>query len=131
MLTNLDINSPIVQQLIKNNPVLAQQLGLVKATMPAPDAPAGAVTMQQVQDAITERLKGLAPPAAPDAAMERLSLWVAKIDGMLKRALKADDFADLTAYVKAGAPGFDTLLAGDALFPLAQLLWETIRESQK
>ena len=131
MLTNLDINSPIVQQLIKNNPVLAQQLGLVKTASPTPEAPAGAVTMAQVQDAITERLKGLAPPAAPDAAVARLMAVVGKVDAMLQRALPADAIADLRVYADAGAPGFDALLAGEALYPIAQLLWETIRESQK
>lgn len=131
MLTNLDINSPVVQQLIKNNPVLAQQLGLVNATTPAPDAPAGAVTMAQVQDAITERLKGLAPPAAPDALVARLQTVAGQVEGLLKRALPADDFAALQFYVSNGSPGFDNLMKGDALFPLAQLLWETIRESQK
>lgn len=129
MLTNLDINSPVVQQLIKNNPVLASQLGLVKTALP--EAPAGAVTMQQVQDAITERLKGLAPPAAPDALVARLQAVAGQVEGLLKRALPAEDFAALQFYVSNGSPGFDNLLKGDALFPLAQLLWETIRESQK
>ena len=127
MLTNLDINSPVVQQLIKNNPVLASQLGLA----PLPAAPASAVTMQQVQDAITERLKGLAPPAAPDALVARLQTVAGQVEGLLKRALPADDFAALQFYVSNGSPGFDNLMKGDALFPLAQLLWETIRESQK
>ena len=127
MLTNLDINSPVVQQLIKNNPVLASQLGLA----PLPAAPAGAVTMAQVQEAITERLKGLASPAAPDALVARLQAVAGQVEGLLKRALPADDFAALQFYVSNGSPGFDNLMKGDALFPLAQLLWETIRESQK
>lgn len=126
MLTGLDLNSPVVQQLIKNNPLLAQQLGIGATPAAAP----GGVTMQQVQDAITERLKAL-PAAAPAPLVARLQVVEAQVTDLLRRALSADDFASLQHYVANGAPGFDTLLKGDALFPLAQLMWETIRDSKK
>jgi hypothetical protein len=128
-MAGLDLSSPVVQHLIKSNPVLAQQLGLTTPLVPPP--PAGAVTMQQVQDAISARLGVSAAPTPADAPVARLAAWVGKIDAMLQRALPAEDFADLKVYADAGAPGFAALLEGEALYPLAQLLWETIRESQK
>lgn len=128
MLSGLDLNSPTVQQLIKNNPLLAQQLGIGAPTTPAP---AGAITMDQVQDAITERLKGFTQPAPVDALAARLRAVAAKAEGVLQRALSGAEYANFQKYVADGGPGFDELLKGEALYPLAQLLWETIKESKK
>lgn len=130
MLSGLDLNSPTVQQLIKNNPLLAQQLGI---GAPATPAPAGTITitMDQVQDAITERLKGFTLPAPVDALAARLQAVAAKAEGVLQRALSGAEYANFQKYVADGGSGFDELLKGEALYPLAQLLWETIKESKK
>lgn len=127
MLSGLDLNSPTVQQLIKNNPLLAQQLGIGAPAAPA----ASAITMDQVQDAITERLKGFTQPAPVDALAARLQAVAAKAEGVLQRALSGAEYANFQKYVADGGPGFDELLQGEALYPLAQLLWETIKESKK
>lgn len=55
---------------------------------------------------------------------------VAQFDQVFERALAPGDLAAFKEYVADGAPGFDKLLAGDALYPIAQLLWETIKESR-
>lgn len=129
MIPGIDINSPIVQQLIKNNPGLAQQFGINPGVALPP--PVGTVTMDQVQGAITERLKGFTQPAPVDALAARLQAVAAKAEGVLQRALSGAEYAAFQKYVADGGPGFDDLLQGDALYPLAQLLWETIRESKK
>lgn len=116
MLNGLDLASPIVQQLIKNNPVLAQQLGITPTLLPTPSVPAAGVTMEQVQDAITERLKGFTHPAPVDAPAGRLGAVVRKVDAMLQRALPVDAIADLRAYADAGAPARWTGGAGSDLF---------------
>lgn len=132
MIPGIDMNSPIIQQLIKSNPEMAQQLGLAPAlAAPAIAAPAGAITMSEVQDAITERLKGFTPPAPVDALAARLQVVAAKAEGVLQRALSGAEYANFQKYVADGGPGFDELLKGEALYPLAQLLWETIKESKK
>lgn len=129
MIPGIDMNSPIIQQLIKSNPEMAQQLGLNPGI--AMPAPAGAITMDQVQDAITERLKGFTQPAPIDALAARLQAVAAKAEGVLQRALSGAEYANFQKYVADGGPGFDELLKGEALYPLAQLLWETIKESKK
>lgn len=87
--------------------------------------------MEQVQAAITERLKGLAAPAPGDALMARLQAVAAQAEDLLQRALPAADYAAFQKYVADGGPGFEAMLKGEALYPLAQLLWETVKESQK
>lgn len=131
MLSGVDLNSPAIQQLIKSNPLLAQQLGIGALAAPILPAPTSAVTMDQVQEAITERMKGFTQPAPVDALAARLQAVAAKAEGVLQRALSGAEYANFQKYVADGGPGFDALLQGEALYPLAQLLWETIKESKK
>jgi hypothetical protein len=85
-------------------------------------APAVSMTPQDVQAMIDASLsRALAPVASP----------LAQFDSIFQRALPADDFAAFTGYVQRGAPGFGELLKSDKLDPIAQLLWETIKENVK
>lgn len=52
------------------------------------------------------------------------------IEGFIKRALPEADYAAMRDYVERGAPGFKALTESDVLYPIMQLLWETIREHQ-
>jgi len=56
---------------------------------------------------------------------------LSQFDTIFQRALPAEDFAAFTAYVSLGAPGFGDLMATEKLDPIAQLLWETIKENIK
>jgi hypothetical protein len=51
-----------------------------------------------------------------------------QFDSIFQQALSPDDFAAFTTYVQDGAKGFSDLMKSDALHPIAQLLWETIKE---
>lgn len=118
MTAALDMNSPFVQQMLKANPNLLQQLGL---SPPAP-SPA-ALTADQVRQIIDERIAAAAP--APPALMAKLE----KFEQVFRRALPAADYAAFQKYVADGSPGFAEILAGDKLHPIAQLLWETIKDA--
>jgi hypothetical protein len=111
-----------MQDLLKVNPDLAARLGVTAAPAPAPVY----ATVDQVQALIDARLK-----AAPDPLLARVQLLTAQAEGLLQRALPAADFAAFQQYLAGGAPGFDALLKTEALHPLAQLLWEIIKESKK
>ncbi len=63
-----------------------------------------------------------------DRRMPAMQSSMSKFEDVFKRALSAEDYVEFTCYAQAGAPGFNELLASDKLFPLAQLLWETIKE---
>jgi len=110
------------------NPNALQQLGLVPAIPPRPDpasipmppAPYGGVTADQVRQIVDQRLQ---------ETMPRLQNTLASFEAIFQRALSADDYAAFHKYVAAGSPGFNELLAGDKLHPIAQLLWETIKEN--
>lgn len=112
----LDTNNPFVQRLLAQNPSLASQIGI-----PAP-TPA-TLTIEQVRQIVDERLAASAPPAPVVARL-------AQFEQVFQKALSADDYATFQQYVAAGSPGFAEMLAGDKLHPIAQLLWETIKENK-
>lgn len=112
----LDTSNPFVQKLLAQNPALAQQMGI---------PPAPALTAEAVQRMIDERIaKAMSAPPAP--AVQRL----AQFEQVFQRALSAEDYAAFQQYVAGGSPGFAEMLAGDKLHPIAQLLWETIKENK-
>lgn len=86
---------------------------------PAAARPATFVTEQQVRAWIEEAFAQRIP-----AVQQRLQGF----DAMFAKALPKDDYAAFQQYMAAGSPGFDQLLASDKLYPLVQLLWDTIKE---
>lgn len=125
MLNGIDPNSPFIKQLAKTNPALLQQLGITPQTAPAPaQAP---LTADMVRSIVDERMASLS--AAQPAAKAQTTM--AQLDQVFAKALSADDYNAFAEYLSAGSPGFNDLLAGDALNPIAQLLWETIKEHKK
>jgi hypothetical protein len=118
MQSTLDMNSPFVQQLMRTNPNMLAQLGLAQPSAPA-------LTADAVQRMIDERIAAAMRPAQAPVA-ERL----AQFEQVFQRALSAEDYAAFQQYVATGSPGFAGLLAGDKLHPIAQLLWETIKEAK-
>lgn len=121
MVNGIDISNPFMQRMIAENPALATQLGL---TPPAPAQPPG-MTAEQVRQIVAEELAARTPAASPAQAMARLE----QFDKVFQKALPAEDFMAFQKYVAAGAPGFADLLTTDKLNPIAQLLWETIKEN--
>lgn len=124
MQPTIDINTPFMQQMLRNNPNMLAQLGLTPTGAIQPPTPA--LTAEMVSQMIDERLKAVAPPA-----IERLAGISAQFEQVFQAALPKEDYEAFHAYVANGSPGFDKLLAGDTLHPIAQLLWETIKESTK
>ena len=92
-------------------------IGLTAMTMPIQPAP---INAEQVQAMIDASIK---------SSMVAVQSPLAQFDSIFQRALPKEDFAAFTAYVSRGAPGFSELLNSDKLDPIAQLLWETIKEN--
>jgi len=87
------------------------------------------VTADQVRAIVGEQLKSLNAAPSPDLA--RLQTVFNQVGDLAKRALKEDDYKALQAYITGGAPGFANMLTGDALYPIMELLWDTIKENNK
>ena len=105
------------------NPYPKQTPAMVPQYQPQPQLQTPQfVTAQDVQAMIDASLKQTAQVAASP---------LAQFDTIFQRALPSEDFAAFTAYVQNGAPGFADLLQTDKLDPIAQLLWETIKENIK
>lgn len=121
-MTAIDPNSPFIRHLAANNPTLLKQLGF---DVPAQAAP---LTADAVRSIVDERLAAITTAAAPT---QKAQSTMAQFDQVFAKALSHEDYKAFADYVAAGAPGFDEMLKGDALNPLAQLLWEIIKESRK
>jgi len=117
----------------------------LQTLMPPGQLP-GFVTQDQVRGLIDQRIKELMstpapapaatpapPPPAPAAApdLSRLLAVLSQVDDLAKRALSADDYKAMYAYMQGGAADFGQMMAGEALFPIVQLIWDTIKENRK
>lgn len=107
--------------------------GLPPTGYPGATMPAQFVTADQVNAMIEGRLKALAPvqPAGPD--LSRLHVVLQQVDDLARRALPDADYKALHGYLAScitGERDFGVMLKSEALFPIMQLLWETIRENQ-
>lgn len=67
------------------------------------------------------------------ALVERVATSPANkaFESVFAKALTPTDFQAFQQYVAAGSPGFAAMLEGGKFDPLAQLLWETIKENTK
>lgn len=67
------------------------------------------------------------------ALVERVAASPANkaFESVFAKALTPADFQAFQQYVAAGSPGFAAMLEGGKFDPLAQLLWETIKENTK
>lgn len=54
-----------------------------------------------------------------------------EVESIFQRALSPADYQAFKEYTTGGSPGFERLTQGEQLFPLAQLLWEVIKENIK
>lgn len=54
---------------------------------------------------------------------------VQSFEVVFAKALAPEDYAAFQNYVANGSPGFAAMIEGGAFHPLAQLLWETIKEN--
>ena len=119
----IDVNTPFMQQLLRTNPALISQLGLT------PAAPAVApLTAEIVSQMIDDRIKASQNSPAP---VQQLASITAQFEQVFQNALSKTDYDAFHAYVAAGSPGFAEMLTTDKLHPIAQLLWETIKENKK
>lgn len=82
------------------------------------------VTADQVRALIAEQLKPVAPTPQTSPIM-------AQFESLIQRALTPEAYKEFLAYSASGAPGFDNLLSGDALFPVIQLFWDSVKEGTK
>lgn len=101
---------------------------LPAAPSPFPGLLPGALTADQVNALIDLKLRALTPAPAAQPDLAKLGAVIQQIDGLVRRALSADDYEFLKNYISEGGPGFADMLASDVLHPIAQLLCETIRE---
>jgi len=93
-------------------------------------AQVASLTVDQVKAIVSEQLHALgAQPMTPD--LTKLQNVVAQLDDVFKRALSVEEYGALQAYVNAGGAGFIAMLNTDTLYPIVQLLWETIKENTK
>lgn len=68
--------------------------------------------------------------AAITRAMPQLIGMVQVIDEFFSKALPPEELEAFKAYRDAGAPGLRELLASENLHPVAQLLWDEIKNTQ-
>lgn len=102
---------------------MAQLQALIaQPQLPTYALPAPPMTPQSVQAMID---------ASIQHSMASVQSPLAQFDAIFQRALSEEDFTAFTKYVQAGAPGFDVIVKSDKLDPIAQLLWETIKESNQ
>jgi hypothetical protein len=101
--------------------------------------------LSQLQQMMAQQHPGYPPVAMPlteqrvqamieSAILRRMAAVkspLSQFDAIFQRALSSEDFAAFTKYVQTGAPGFDAIMKSDKLDPIAQLLWETIKENMK
>lgn len=112
------------------------QFGSMAGPQPVPFQPIMQLTQEQVSAMIDERLKAYtaqvqqqAPAAQP--AMTKLASVIAQAEGVFQRALPPADYKAFQEYTQSGGKGFDEILKSEALYPIVQLLWETIKENTK
>jgi hypothetical protein len=86
---------------------------------------------QPAQQAITPDQIAAIVDASLKRAMPQLMGMVNTIDGFFNRALPPEELAAFKAYRDQGAPGLKAMLDSDTLFPIAQLMWEMIKENAK
>lgn len=94
--------------------------------VPTPMPPIGGVNETQIRTIMQEELAKLAPNVQGN-----LNQALEPLRAMFNSALADDDLKQFKEYLEKGAPGFGQLLASDKLYPIAQLLWETIKENTK
>lgn len=94
------------------------------APMPAPPQ---AVAPQGL--AITEERMAAMMDAAIAKHMPGAVKVMQAFESVFQRALAPDDYKAFVQYTQNGSPGFDKLMASDKLDPIAQLLWETVKEN--
>lgn len=101
--------------------------------------PGGMLTQDQIASIVDQRIAialakipSTAPAAAPAGPdMSKLAAIVGQAENLFQRALPAQDYAAFHAYTQAGAAGFSDIMKSEALYPIVQLLWETIKENAK
>jgi hypothetical protein len=121
----------LLQEQLRASIAAAEKLRapLLPSSNPMTQVQPGQMTIEQVQQIVDARLKELNP--GPAKAMQQLQNSMQAFESMFQRALPAADYKAFQEYVANGSPGFNDILQSDKLFPLAQLLWETIKEHTK
>lgn len=89
-----------------------------------PQAPSPMLTEESVRAIIAEEFEKRG--TAPTVQFQKI---IAAADVLFKKALPQEDFAAFAAYMQSGSPSFNDMLESGKFDPLAQLLWETIKEN--
>src|ERR1700739_269853 len=91
----------------------------VESPAPAAAPATPPVTAEQIAAIVETELKRAMPP--------RMGM-VQSLDDFFTRALPPAELQAFKAYRDQGAPGLQALVASTELYPIAELLWDTIKE---
>lgn len=127
------LNAQITPQNPFGVPGLSPGMSPAVAGYPGAAQPTMFVTADQVSAMLEARLKALVPPQPAGPDLSRLHVVLQQVDDLARRALPDADYKALHGYLAScitGERDFGTMLKSEALFPIMQLLWETIKENQ-
>jgi hypothetical protein len=120
------------QKMVAANPGLAHLLG--SPLLPPPNLPvqpmAIAPPLAYQPNVSEEKIRAIMAEEL-NRHMPRFQTFNDQFETIFKSALSEEEYKAFHEYVAAGSPKFDEILKSDALHPIAQLLWEAIKEFPK